>query len=50
MAARAIRPAARTVAAEPDDLAFARGFLLALPISLALWAGIIATLMHWIAP
>ena len=32
---------------EPDDLAFARGFLLALPLSLALWAGIIATLMQW---
>ena len=47
MAARTIRPASRTAAAEPDDLAFARGFLLALPLSLALWAGIIATLMQW---
>lgn len=46
MATRTIRPAA-IPADEPDDLACARGIILALPLSLALWAGIIATLMHW---
>ena len=46
MTARIIHPAA-IAAAKPDDLACARGIILALPLSLALWAGIIATLMHW---